>query len=341
MTSRSLAIWVSAFTLSYALSAAAFPNPHSVREGYQGLKVIVTGTRTVSQYQRSMARGVSGAHVVYRSMQSGDNSNDLRQLLTLAQARGDISLIQVTRLGAAYRAVGNNAPNLLARCLNSPGCDHQSFLITQQRSSMHRLMSWQLPHLSPTAVNHKVGELNERVMNAYYTSSSWRQLPGEVGRNGIDGLFVKYRSDRSIRDVLVSESKYNFSPLGNTQHGRQMSQQWTLRKIDNLYRTTGDSRYLEVRRFVEQGTHRNILWRLMPSADSNRAYIIQRQRIRDDSGILAFDNIRGGHRMLVDRAINQSVDIAQPVNAFQSTMALHIQRAFDDIVAQEQARIRR
>lgn len=341
MTSRSLAIWVSAFSLSYVLSAAAFPNPQSVREGYQGLKVMITGTRTVSQHQRSMARGVSGAHVVYRSMQSGDTSNDLRQLLTLAQARGDISLTQVTRLGATYRAVGNNAPILLARCLNSPGCDHQSFLITQQRSSLHRLMSWQLPHLSPIAVNHKVGELNERVMNAYYTSSGWRQLSGEVGRNGIDGLFVKYRSDRSIRDVLVSESKYNFSPLGNTQHGRQMSQQWTLKKIDNLYSSTGDPRYLEVRRFVEQGAHRNILWRLMPSADGSSAFIIQRQRVRDEAGMLAFDEIRGGHRMLVDRAANQNIDTAQPANAFQSTMARHIQDVFDDIVAQEQTRIRR
>jgi hypothetical protein len=302
---------------------------------------MIMGARTVSQHQRSMAQGVSGAHVVYRSMQSGDTSNDLRQLLTLAQARGDISLTQVTRLGAAYRVVGDNAPNLLARCLNSPGCDHQSFIVTQQRSSLHRLMSWRLPHLSPTAVNHKVGELNERVMNAYYTSSGWRQLPGEVGRNGIDGLFVRYRRDGSVRDVLVSESKYNFSPLGNTQHGRQMSQQWTLKKIDDLYRTTGDARYLEVRRFVEQGIHRNILWRLMPSADGNGAFIIQRQRVKDNAGVLAFESINGGHRMLVDRVANQTIDIAQPANAFQSTMAHHIQSAFDDIVAQEQTRIRR
>lgn len=341
MTSRSLAIWVAMFSLSYAVSAAAFPNPQSVRGGYQSLKVTLTGQRTISQHQRFILRGISETHVVYRPLQSGDTSNDLRQLLSLAQSRGDLSLTQVTRLGAAYRLVGDDAPNMLARCLNSPECDHQSFIVTQQRSSLHRLMSWQLPHLSPTAVNHKVGELNERVMNAYYTSSGWRQLPGEVGRNGIDGLFVKYRRDGSIRDVLVSESKYNFSPLGNTQHGRQMSQQWTLRKIDNLYRTTRDPRYLEVRRFVEQGAHRNILWRLMPSTDSNSAFIVQRQRVRDESGILAFVDIRGGHRMLVDRAVNQTIDIAQPANAFQSTMARHIQSAFDDIVAQQQARIRR
>lgn len=341
MTSCRLRAWVAALSMLYALNAAALPNPQSVRQGYQNLKVVLTGAKTISQQQQSITRGVSGAHVVYRSARSGDASNDLRQLLTLAQARGNISLTDVTRLGAAYRAVGDRGPTLLARCLNSPGCDHNAFIVSQQRSSLHRMLSFQLPHLSPTAINHKVGGLNERVMNAYYTSSGWRQLPGEVGRNGIDGLFVKYRRDGSIRDVLVSESKYNFSPLGNTQHGRQMSQQWTLKKIDNLYSSTEDPRYLEVRRVVAQGTHRSILWRLMPSADDSSAFIIQRQRVRDEAGLLAFDDIRGGHRMLVDRAANQTIDIAQPSNAFHATMTSHIQSAFDDIVAQEQARIPR
>ncbi|MGE4533469.1 hypothetical protein [Halomonas sp.] len=198
-----------------------------------------------------------------------------------------------------------------------------------------------MPHLSPSAINHKVGELNERVMNRYYTSSNWRQLPGEVGRNGIDGLFVKFRRDGSIRDVLVSESKYNFSPLGNTLHGRQMSQQWTLRKADELYRATGDPRYREVKNFIEQGKYRSILWRLKPAADNSGFLAIQRLRVSDNAGILSFDEIRGGHRMLVDRVANQTIDVTQPANAFQASMARHIQSAFDDIVSEEYARIAR
>ncbi|MGM0632064.1 MAG: hypothetical protein ACQETO_02715 [Pseudomonadota bacterium] len=256
-----------------------------------------------------------------------------------AQAKNDISIIDQLSLGPAYRNLGGDAPQLLAHCLNSYRCEHANFIINQQRSSLHRRMSWEMPHLSPTALNHKVGELNERVMNLYYTSTGWRQLPGEVGRNGIDGLFVKYRQDGSIRDVLVSESKYNFSPLGNTRNGTQMSRLWTEAKIDDLYRSTSDPRYLEVQRFVQQGSYRSIVWRLAPSADSDSIFVIQRRRVTDNGGVLSTEEIRGGHRMLVDREANQTIDMNNPLNEFQATMSRSIQRGIEDIVDEEYDRL--
>lgn len=69
--------------------------------------------------------------------------------------------------------------------------------------------------------------------------------------------------------------------------------------------------------------------------------MLQRQRVTDNAGVLTFDKIRGGHRMLVDRVANQTIDVTQPANAFQANMARNIQRAFDDIVAEEYARMAR
>lgn len=333
------------FTLTLAIlffhagSVYALPTPQSLRSSYDSIKIVLSGTRTTSTLQRDLIKWINTGRMAYQVPKIGDTSTKTRHLLSLTQARGDISMTEVTRLGASYRVLGDAAPHALSRCLNTPHCDHAAFITNQQRSSLHQNMSWQMPHLSPSAINHKVGELNERVMNRYYTSSGWRQLPGEIGRNGIDGLFVKYRRDGSIRDVLISESKYNFSPLGNTLHGRQMSQQWTLRKIDDLYRTTRDPRYREVQRFVEQGSYRNILWRLTPASDNSGVFVIQRQRVSDNAGILSFDEIRGGHRMLVDRVANQTINITQPANTFQAGMTRHIQNAFDDIVGEEYSRM--
>lgn len=93
---------------------------------------------------------------------------------------------------------------------------------------------------------------------------------------------------------------------------------------------------MEIRRLVEQDKYRNILWRLVPSTDGSSIVTIQRQRITDRSGVLALENIRGGHRMMVDRVANQAIDTLQPGNAFQSGIARSIRQEFDNIVSEEQ-----
>lgn len=337
-------LWLSSLVLLLLLPATASPaapTPKSVYSSYQGIKAFVSGTRTENLIQHSLVRSSSAANLVYKTPRTGSAAVKTRQLLSVAQSKGDISMIEMIHLGDAYRALGNKAPRLLARCLNTPRCHHASFIKSQQRSFLHQKMSEAMPHLSPTAVNHKVGELNERVMNRYYTASGWRQLPGEVGRNGIDGLFIKYSRDGSIRDVLVSESKYNFSPLGNTRHGKQMSRQWVLKKVDDLYRSTGNARYAEIRRFVERDDYRSILWRLRPSADGSGIFVIQRQRVMDNAGVLTLEGIRGGYRMVVDRAANQTIDILKPGNNFHAGIARNIQSVFDDIVQAERRRVAR
>ena len=59
------------------------------------------------------------------------------------------------------------------------------------------------------------GASAECVMHHFYTNSGWIQIKGEIGRNGIDGLYYK-KKNGSIKEILVAESKWNKSRLGRS-----------------------------------------------------------------------------------------------------------------------------
>lgn len=69
---------------------------------------------------------------------------------------------------------------------------------------------------------------SEQLMDEYFKKSGWEKL--KVGVNGIDGLYVKRDKDGNITNVLMSESKYNTSQLGDTKDGKQMSKDWILKR---------------------------------------------------------------------------------------------------------------
>lgn len=75
-----------------------------------------------------------------------------------------------------------------------------------------------------------------------------------MGRQGIDGVFVKRRPDGSIEDVIVVESKFTSTStvmrgynealeyLGNTKTmGRQMSDRWIDVNIQKMIRSSDAS----------------------------------------------------------------------------------------------------
>ena len=78
------------------------------------------------------------------------------------------------------------------------------------------------------------GDVTEMIMDDYFKNSGWSKRAGEVGVNGIDGLYIK-KSNGVVKQVLFVESKYNTSKLGKVRDGsKQMSKRWMLRKIDSL-----------------------------------------------------------------------------------------------------------
>ena len=116
---------------------------------------------------------------------------------------------------------------------------------------------------------HVLGDAAEGVMQDYFQTGGWKSLPGQVGSQGVDGLFVQSK-DGVVSDVLVAESKYGKSRLGKNLvcGSRQMSQSWIVCKLNNLIKAGkqhGSSRdeirrYEQIKKHVEHGNYRGRLW---------------------------------------------------------------------------------
>ena len=92
-------------------------------------------------------------------------------------------------------------------------------------------------------------------MDEYFKKSGWEKIQGEVGVNGIDGLYVKRDKDGNITNVLMSESKYNTSQLGDTKDGKQMSKDWIIKKLDNLEKAYPDNQDYSFVLYMNQPLH--------------------------------------------------------------------------------------
>ena len=161
------------------------------------------------------------------------------------------------------------------------------------------------------------GASTECVMHQFYTQSGWVQVEGEIGRNGIDGLYYK-KKNGVIKDILVAESKWNTSRLGRSGKNKavkQMSKEWVLRTMNKLIHKMPSKIYSTLKRFVENGQYRARLFRLKPK--SNNAIQISIFKIKN-KGLKAFDEIK-------DRQL-PPISITSPRNSFEKRMV----KAYND-----------
>ena len=110
------------------------------------------------------------------------------------------------------------------------------------------------------------GASAECVMHKFYTGTGWKQIEGEIGRNGIDGLYYKEKYG-NIKEVLVAESKWNKSRLGPSGKGKtvkQMSQEWVLKTMDKLVNRLHARIYKNMRELIQHDQYRARLFRLKP-----------------------------------------------------------------------------
>lgn len=155
------------------------------------------------------------------------------------------------------------------------------------------------------------GASAECVMHQFYTQSGWIQLEGEIGRNGIDGLYYK-KKNGVIKDVLVAESKWNTSRLGRSGKNKavkQMSKEWVLRTMNKLIKKIPSSIYTTLKRFIENGQYRARLFRLKPKTNNKIQITIHRIK---NKGLKAFDEI-------MDTQL-PPIDINRPKNSFETRM---------------------
>lgn len=90
------------------------------------------------------------------------------------------------------------------------------------------------------------GSLGENVAgncflkNTLSRTGNWQAITPRSGRQGLDHLYVKTNSRGVPTKLLIGESKFNTSPLGETSDGIQMGKRWINRRLVAL-----GSRYLD------------------------------------------------------------------------------------------------
>ncbi len=146
--------------------------------------------------------------------------------------------------------------------------------------------------LSSRSIQAKLNIVNgyatECVMDYFYTSSKWIKTEGEIGRNGLDGLYIKKKNGK-IKEVLVAESKWNTSKLGKSGKNKltkQMSQKWVLRSLSRLKKFGTIKDYETIKRFVEHNQYRARLFKLLPIG--NHSIQIKLYKIKN-KGFNAYD----------------------------------------------------
>lgn len=178
-------------------------------------------------------------------------------------------------------------------------------------------------------VNKRNGNVAEKLMDDYFKKGGWTKLNGEIGSNGIDGLYVK-KKNGVISEVLIAESKYNTSSLGTTKQGaRQMSKQWTEVKIDALIKdarkrgnTQALKQYLQVMAHVKRGNYRARLWKMIPKM--NGQYLFELKKIvASGENLISIEPLTGNHKYKIDQTI---IDTLNPKTAYDKAMAKSIRK---------------
>jgi len=238
--------------------------------------------------------------------------DNIQNLMSLAIKENRVSFMDQCKYITTFKKI-ENGDKLLLKCLKNTTCDIEIFSSMMTKSTLHVKVATKYPNMSLGQINIKVGTINENMMNKYFQSMGWRKIEGEVGRNGIDGLFIK-KKNGVIVDVLVVESKYNKSGLQYTNHGQQMTKQWVSKKIDNLIKEyPNNSDYVSIKKYVDNNIYRAMLWNLKTQDDK---LMISLKQVHDKMGKVVTSDLKGSKQMKINFNGNQEISIKNPKDNF-------------------------
>jgi len=295
---------------------------------YKKIILIFVTSSTIWGFNFGVGRAIAreGESILLKSY-SRLAIKSLDNILERAILKGKIASIDKYRLHILYSKI-KNGKTLLNRCLNTKGCNPYTFAEIAKKSQLHREIIYKYPYLNLSQVNQKIGLINEYLMNKFFTSGGWRKIEGEVGRNGIDGLFIK-RKNGKVVDVLLVESKYNKSPLGATKYGKQMSKEWSLKKLDDLIKKYPNNKeYLTIKDFINKDRHRSLLWQT--KLQDNKIFL-SLKKLNDREGKVVKSNLAGGEKTRANYKGNQKIDINNPQNRFQENMVKWFEEVLEKI----------
>lgn len=276
---------------------------------------VIKGGKAVSELDNVNLITKAGklSKVTQKSL-SLSKSENIQSLMELAIKENRVDFVQQYKYFATFNKI-ENGDKLLLKCLKNPVCNLDRFGDLMFKSPLHVQISVKYPHMSLTQINHTVGSINENIMNKYFKSTGWTKIEGEVGRNGIDGLFIKKKRG-SIVDLSIVESKYNKSGLQHTKNGQQMTKKWVVQKVKTLQKAYPENNdYNTILEFVENDTYRAMLWNLKTTDESLR---ISLRKVHDKTGKVVTSKMHGSEKMKINFNGNQIINIKNPANEFHS-----------------------
>jgi hypothetical protein len=288
MMRRSCSVHISlAVAASSALLAVALSLPNPV-----GAAVTSIGKAGSVFRAGKYVRVTQLAAMTAADLRHATKADNIAGLFDLAVQEGRLDPVAGQQLWGYYNALSQGDLFLL-QCLRLKACSPGDAVDVARRSDLHREVMLRNPALNLTQANHAVGEINEQVMRRFFEGSGWSRIEGQVGRAGVDGLFVKVDAGE-VRDVLVVEAKYNTGKLAMTNHGTQMSRDWLTQKLRLLRQShPEDAVYQQIEERIASGYYRSRLWHLRVQ---NGELIIDLSKVRsmtdeveliDDVGVRA------------------------------------------------------
>jgi hypothetical protein len=259
---------------------------------------------------------------VTEQMLTNPKVTNIQDLLNLAVKENRVGFSQQFSYVKTFKEM-KNGDTLLLQCLKNSACDLANYSTLMSKSSLHITVASKYPTLTLAQINNKTGVINETLMNKYFKSTGWTKIEGEVGRNGIDGLFIK-RKNGVVSDVIIAESKYNKSGLQHTQNGKQMTNQWILKKLEVLQaKYPKKLEYKTIEQYVKNDNYRALLWNLKTTEDK---LLISLTKVHDKNGVISTSSLKGNEKMKVNFLGNKDIDIKNPQNSFQEKIVSWYQK---------------
>lgn len=123
-----------------------------------------------------------------------------------------------------------------------------------QSMNLRAAQAYRLSRIAPNRFKGMVGEsLGQKIMLEKVLDNeagTWQPISSRTIPQGIDEIFVRYNSQNYPNQLMVVESKYGTSRLGNTLSGIQMGPQWIR---NNLMTTRVPYEEISVAETIEYG----------------------------------------------------------------------------------------
>jgi len=158
-----------------------------------GIKIL-KGKKLVSSIEQgSQILKIAKLNKVAEQMLTNTKIVNIQDLLNLAVKENRVGFVEQFSYIKTFKEI-KNGDTLLLQCLKNSACDLSNYSSLMNKSPLHITIASKYPTLKLAQINSKVGAINETLMNKYFKSTGWTKLEGEVGRNGIDGLFIKRKN---------------------------------------------------------------------------------------------------------------------------------------------------